>query len=78
MCSWKPTASLYAHQHLVATIGDTILYCNERGLTHISPRLLFLAIINNIGYEVHRYITTGALPYEEWSEERPWTDEEEW
>jgi len=69
MCLWKPTASQYAHQRLVETIGDAILYCNEWGLTHISPHLLFLAIISDIGYEVHRYITTGQLPFKEWSEE---------
>jgi hypothetical protein len=78
MCSWKQTASQYAHQELVATIGDTIIFCNKRGLTHISPHLLFLAIINDIGYDIQRYITTGQLPYEEWSEELPSTDEEEW
>jgi hypothetical protein len=72
------TASQYAHQQLVGTIGEGILYCNAQGLTHISPHLLFLAIISDIGYEVHRYITTGLLPYEEWSDEQPWTDEEEW
>jgi len=78
MCSWKPTASQYAHQEAVRLISDGIIFCNERGLTHISPRYLFLATINNIGLEVHRYITTWLLPFEELSEERPWTDEEEW
>jgi hypothetical protein len=74
----RPTHSQYAHQQLVGTIGEALLYCKERGLTHLSAYLLFLAIISDIGYEVHWYITTGQLPYEEWSEERPWTDEEEW
>ena len=78
MCSWKPTASQFAHQQVVKTICDAIVYCNEQGLTHISPHYSFLAIINNIGYEVHRYISTGSLPYEEFSYDRPWTDEEEW
>jgi hypothetical protein len=78
MSSWRPTHSQYTHQQLVAIIGQAILYCDTRGLTHISPYLLFLAIISDIGYEVHRYITTGQLPYEEWSDGRPWTDEEEW
>jgi len=78
MCSWKPTASQYAHQQVVKTIGDAIVYCNEQGSTHISPHYLFLAIINNIGFEVHQYITTGLLLFEELSYEQPWTDEEEW
>jgi hypothetical protein len=78
MSSWKPTPSQYAQQQLVGTMGEGILHFNAQGLTHISPYLLYLAIINNIGYKVHQYITTGLLPYEEWSEQRPWTDEEEW
>ena len=78
MCSWRPTHSQYAHQKVVATFGNLITYYNERGLTHISRTLLYPAIIKGVGYEVHRYITTGALCYEEWSEERPWTDEAEW
>jgi hypothetical protein len=78
MSLWRPTHSQYAQQQLVGTIGEAILYCNAQGLTHISPHLLFLAIISDIGYEVHRYITTGQLPYKEWSDERPWTDEAEW
>jgi len=78
MSSWRPTHSQYAHQRVVATFGDLIIYFHERGSTHISRALSFSAIIEGVGYEVHRYITTGALPYEEWSEERLWTDEEEW
>jgi hypothetical protein len=72
------TTSQFAQQHLVGTIGEGISFCNAQGLTHISPHRLFFAIINDFGYEVHRYITARLLPYEEWSEERPWTDEEEW
>jgi hypothetical protein len=78
MSSWRPTYSQNAHQQLVGAIGEAILYSSAQGLTHISPHVLFLAIINIIGYNVHRDITTGKLPYEEWSEERPWTDQEEW
>jgi len=54
------------------------LILQRAGFNPISPHLLFLAIISDIGYEVHRYITTGLLPFEEWSEEQPWTDKEEW
>jgi hypothetical protein len=76
MSSWRPTHSQYAHRRVVATLRVLIHYYNERGLTHISQVLSYSAIIEGVGYEVHRYITTGALPYEERSEERPWTDEE--
>jgi hypothetical protein len=78
MCSWKPTHSQYARQKAVGTFGDLIIYYNERGLTHISWALSYSAIVKGVGYKLHRYITTGALPYEEWLEERPWTDEDEW
>jgi hypothetical protein len=78
MSSWRPTHSQYAHQRVIATFGDLIIYYNERGLTHISHAVSYSAIIEGVGYEVHRYITTSALPYKELSEERPWTDEEEW
>jgi len=78
MSLWRPTHYQYAHQRVVATFSNFIIYYNERGLTHISCALSYSPIIAGVGYEVHRYITTGALPYKEWSEEQPWTDEEEW
>jgi len=78
MSLWRPTHGQYARQRVVATFGDLIQYYNMQGLTQISRALSYSAIIEAIGYQVHRYITTGALPYEEWSEERLWTDEAEW
>jgi hypothetical protein len=77
MSSRKPTHTQFTHKKVIATIGDLIQYYNERGLTHITRILLYSAIIEGVGSEVHRYITTGALPYEEWSEEQHWTDKEE-
>jgi len=77
MCSWKPTDCQYAHQRVVETFGDLIIHYNKRGFTHISQALSYSAIIEGVGYDVHRYSTTGPLPYEEWSEEQPWTEEEE-
>jgi len=78
MSLWRPTHSQYAHQRVVVTFGDLIVYYNERGLTNISQGLLYSAITEGVWYKVQRYINTSALPYEEWSKERPWTDEEEW
>jgi hypothetical protein len=63
---------------VVASFGDLIQYYNEWSLTHISQVLSYSAIIEGVGYKVHRYITTGALPYEKLSEERPWTNKAEW
>jgi len=78
MCSSRLTHFQYAHQRVVATFGNLIQYYNERGLINISWALSYSAIIEGLEYEVHRFITTSALPYEEWSEEWLWTDEEEW
>jgi len=75
---WNPTHSQYIHQRVVATFRDLIPYYKEQGFTHISCILLYLAVIEGVRYEVQKYITTGALPYDEWSEERPCTDEAEW
>ena len=35
-------------------------------------------MILGIEYDMHWYITTGLLPFEEYSEEQLWTDVEEW
>jgi hypothetical protein len=78
MSLWKPTHSQYADQRIVASFGEFMQYYNERGFTHISSTISNLAIVEGVGYEVHRYITTCELPYKEWSEKRPWTDREEW
>jgi len=78
MSSKKLTTSQYPRQELVRVIRDAVVFCNEQRSTHISRHYMFLATINNIGYEVHRYIFTGVLPFEEFYEERLWTDEEEW
>jgi hypothetical protein len=78
MCLWRLTHSEYAHQKVVPTFGNFVQYYKKQGLTPISRIILLLAIIEVVGYEVHRYITTGALPYEEWSEEPLWTDKDEW
>jgi len=78
MCWRRLTHSQYTHQRVVTTFGDLNTYYNEWDSTQISSALSYLAIIDGVGDEVHRFITTGAFPYEEWSEERPWTDEEEW
>jgi hypothetical protein len=78
MCSSRLIHSQYRHQRVIETFGELIIFCNKQGLTHISQITLYLAIIGGVGYDVHRYITTGQLPYTQWSEEQLWTDEEEW
>jgi len=69
MSLWRPTHSRYAHQRAVATFNDLIIYFNEWSLTLLTQALSYSAIIAGVRYEVHRFITTGLLPDEEWSEE---------
>jgi len=57
--------------------SDLIIYYNDWSLSHISCTLVYSAIIAGVGYEVHWDITTGQLPYKEWSKEQPWTREKE-
>jgi hypothetical protein len=71
MCSWRPTHCQYTHQRVILTFRNRILYYKGAGLTHISRALSYSAIIEGVGYMVHRYIINNALPYEEWSNERP-------
>jgi len=78
MCSFSLTQSQDAHKAVVEIIGDQIRYFNEWHLIHICRTLSLYAVIRGIEYEVERYITTGLLPFEHYSEERPWTDEEKW
>jgi len=49
-----------------------------RGFTHISHIFLYLACIKRVGYKVHWFIPKQLLQFEEFSDEKPWTDEEEW
>ena len=76
MCLFKLTKSQYAHKAVVKTIGDQIRFLSEQRSTHLCRQLSWNAVTICIGYDVHRYITTGLLPYEQSSEARLWTDEE--
>jgi hypothetical protein len=78
MSLWRATHSQYGHRRVVATFGDHISYYKVRGLTNIFRRVLYLATIERVRYEVHRNIASKVLPYEELSEERPWTNDDKW
>ena len=78
MCSFKLRLSQNAPTAVVETIGDQIQYFSERRLTHICRALSLYTAILGIEYDVHPYITTGLLPFEEFAKEPLWTDEEEW
>ena len=78
MCSKRLTQSPLAHQEVVRTFGGPVFYCNKQGLTHISHIPSYSAILDGIAYDMNQYITTGLLPFEEFSEHQPRTDEKEW
>lgn len=78
MCTFKPTHSQYAHQRVVATIRDQTSFFDQWRSTHVSWDISYYAVILGNGYNVHQYITTRLLPFKVFSEERPWTDEEDW
>lgn len=71
-------ARIVANKVDVETIGDQIIFFNERRSPDICRELSYHAITIVIGNEVRWYLMTGLLPYEEYCEERPWTDEVEW
>jgi len=77
--SWRKLTYLqYAYQKVIATCRNLVFYYNEPGLSHISQILLYSAVIEEVGYNLHGYITTGLLPFEQFAEEQLWTDEPEW
>jgi len=78
MCSKKLTQSQYAHHLAVRTFAGLIPYHNEGGSTHLSRILLYSAHIEAVAFEVHRYITTLLLPFNEFSKDGLWTDEADW
>jgi len=78
MSSNKLTPSQYVYLDVVRIFGDHVYFCNEQGLAHLTESLSYIVIIRHIQYHVHQYLTTGFLHFQEFSEERLWTDEEEW
>jgi len=63
------THSEYALQHVVELFG-TLLFClHEHNLTHTYRVVFRFAQLENIDYLVLRYMNTGLLPLEEFSED---------
>lgn len=73
MCSFKLTQWQYAPQKVVETIRDEIQYSKECHLTDISRVCLHYTISIIVRYEVHRYMSIGLLPFEEFCKEGPLT-----
>jgi hypothetical protein len=63
------TQSEYALQRVVELFGDLLTQLEEARLTHTYQMVLRFCQLENIDYLVLRYLSTGALPFEEWAEE---------
>jgi len=63
------TRAEYALQQTVESFGNLLFLLAEARLTHIYRVIFHFCENENIGYLVLRYLTTGALPFEEFSED---------
>jgi len=63
------TPAEYALQQKVESFARLLSKLEEHRLTHIYAVVLLFCQYENIDYLVLRYLNTGALPFEEYSEE---------
>jgi hypothetical protein len=63
------TPAEYALQHKVESFGRLLSELGEHRLTHIYAVVLLFCQLENIDYRVLSYLNTGALPFEEFSQE---------
>jgi len=63
------TPAEYALQQKVESFGGLLSDSEEHCLTHIYAVVLLFCRYENIEYLVLRYLNTGALSFEEFSEE---------
>ena len=59
------TRSRYANQKNVEHFSDPIVHLNGQSLTHITRVVCLFVIAIRIGYPVHRFTSTGLIPFEE-------------
>ena len=63
------TPAEYALQWIVESFGNLLFALAERHLTHTYAVVFGFCELKSIDYLVLRYLNTGALPFEESSEE---------
>jgi len=63
------THSEYALQQIVELFGNLLFSLHEHGLIHTYRVVFRFAQLENIHYLVLRYLNTGLLPFEEFSED---------
>jgi hypothetical protein len=59
----------FAHRNIVESFCNLLLELAEQHLAHTYAVVFRFCELENIAYLVLRYINTGALPFEEYSEE---------
>jgi len=69
------TPAEYALQRVVELFGHVLLSLQEHNLIHIYRVVFRFAQLENIDYPVLRYLNTGLLPFEEFSEDLLFDDE---
>ena len=72
----KYTPAEYALIRVVETFGDLLFTLQEHNLIHTYRVVFRFAQLENIDYLVLRYLNTGLLPFEEFSEGEYWNEEE--
>jgi len=65
----KYTPSEYALQQVVELFGNLLFSLEEQFLPHTYQVVFRFCELENIDYLVLRYLRTGLLPFEEFSEE---------
>jgi len=63
------TPAEYTLQKIVESFGNLLSELAEHLLTHTYTEVFHFWELENINYLVLRYLNTGALPFEEYSEE---------
>jgi hypothetical protein len=63
------TPAEYTLQKIVESFSDLIIELAEHRLTHTYAVVFRFCQLEGINYPVLRYLNTGALPFEEFSEE---------
>jgi hypothetical protein len=63
------TQAKYALQKVVESLGNLLFELAEHRLHHTYPVVFRFGQLENSDYMVLRYLNTGALPLEEFSEE---------
>jgi len=63
------THSEYALQQIVELFGNLLFGLHEHNLTHTYRVVFHFAQLENIDYLVLRYLNTGLLAFEEFSED---------